>query len=390
MAKHTHEYLDVTLPQPALVAALKTASGIADARAKGQPILAHVLLRADQKTGLEILGTDMMVSSTEVLPLMADGLSVAGAGGLCVQARFLLSVASTLPPKPVRLRGLENHWLEMSVGRSTMKLMGVSVSDFPTLPSLEKGTTLVKMTAAGVNDAIEKTMASISTDEARVNLNGLLWECDGTRTTLVSTDGHRLTKLTADLAGPKLEKGAIVPRKGIVHLRSMLARMKSGDIEIGVEPGSSGHMFARAGNLTLALKLAGVVFPPYQQVIPSDVRRSAVVDRAELTAILERALVMAPEKTATVRITYNSKAKELEILADNPDAGTVSDTIDIEKWTGDVDGLIAGYNAQYLLDALRAILTKQVVLQLQGELDPLVIRPVDGPDFLAVVMPMRI
>ena len=109
----------------------------------------------------------------------------------------------------------------------------------------------------------------------------------------------------------------------------------------------------------------------------------------ELTAVLERALVMAPEKTATVRITYKGKAKELEIVADNPDAGMVSDTVDIEKWTGEGD-IISGYNAVYLLDALRSILTKQVVLQLQGELDPLVVRPVDGPDFLAVVMPMRI
>ena len=382
--------LDVTLPQPALVAALKTASGIADARAKGQPILSHVLLRASEKTGLEILGTDMMVSSTEVLPLMADGLSVAGAGGLCVQARFLLSVASTLPPKPVRLRGLVNHWLELSVGRSTMKLMGVSMSDFPELPSPEKGTKLVKMSAAAVGDLLEKTIVSISTDEARVNLNGLLWESDGTRTTAVSTDGHRLTKMTVDLAGPKLESGAIVPRRGIVHLRNMLARVKSGDIEIGVERHGGGFMFARSGNLTIALKLAGVVFPPYEQVIPKAVQRSAVVDRAEFTAVLERALVMAPEKTATVRIAYRGKASELDITADNPDAGVVNDTIDIDKWTGDRDELVAGYNAQYLLDALRAILTKQVMLQLQGELDPLVIRPVDGPDFLAVVMPMRI
>ena len=383
------QLLDVTLPQPALVAALKTASGIADARAKGQPILANVLLRANAKTGLEILATDMMVSSMELLPLMGDGVSVAGAGGLCVNARFLLNVASTLPPKPVRLRALDNHWLELSVGRSTLKLMGVAATDFPDLPSPEKGTPLVKMPAASVGDLLEKTFPSISSDEARVNLNGLLWESDGKHTTAVSTDGHRLTKMTSDLAGPKLTKGAIVPRKGIAHLRNMLGRVKSGDLEIGVEEHGNACMFARSGNLTIALKLAGVVFPPYQQVIPSTIQRSAVVDRAELTAVLERALVMAPEKTATVRITYKGKAKELEIVADNPDAGMVSDTVDIEKWTGEGD-IISGYNAVYLLDALRSILTKQVVLQLQGELDPLVVRPVDGPDFLAVVMPMRI
>ena len=380
--------LDVTLPQPALVAALKTASGIADARAKGQPILSHVLLRASEKTGLEILGTDMMVSSTEVLPLMADGLSVAGAGGLCVQARFLLNVASTLPPKPVRLRGLENHWLELSVGRSTMKLMGASTVDFPDMPSAA-GVELVKMSAAAVADILEKTAASISSDESRVNLNGLLWESDGEETATVSTDGHRLTTMRVDLVGPKLERGVIVPRKGIMHLRSMLARVKAGDIKIGVDKIKNGHMFAKAGDLTLTFKLSNVVFPPYDQVVPKIFQRSAIVDRVELASVLKRAMTMAPEKTATVRIAYRGAAKELDITAENPDAGVLNDTIAIEKWTGNGD-LLAAYNAHYIIDALDVILTKQVVLQLQGELDPLVIRPVDGPDFCAVVMPMRI
>ena len=105
MAKNTPETLDVTLSQQALAVALRTASSIADKRSNSQPILANVLLRSNQLTGLEIIGTDMMVSSTELLPL-TDGLSVAGTGGLCVQARLLLSVVSTLPAKPVRLRGL--------------------------------------------------------------------------------------------------------------------------------------------------------------------------------------------------------------------------------------------------------------------------------------------
>jgi DNA polymerase III sliding clamp (beta) subunit (PCNA family) len=34
--------------------------------------------------------------------------------------------------------------------------------------------------------------------------------------------------------------------------------------------------------------------------------------------------------------------------------------------------------------------TKQVYMDFQGELDPCVLRPVDGPDYLGVVMPMRI
>ncbi|MCA9606300.1 MAG: DNA polymerase III subunit beta, partial [Myxococcales bacterium] len=49
------------------------------------------------------------------------------------------------------------------------------------------------------------------------------------------------------------------------------------------------------------------------------------------------------------------------------------------------------FNAKYLLDVLGALTEDDVALELSGELDPGVIKPVgDGADFVGVVMPMRI
>ncbi len=52
--------------------------------------------------------------------------------------------------------------------------------------------------------------------------------------------------------------------------------------------------------------------------------------------------------------------------------------------------MTAGFNARYLIDVLEACDTPKVHLDFQGELDPCVLHPVDGPDYLGVVMPMRI
>jgi DNA polymerase-3 subunit beta len=49
-----------------------------------------------------------------------------------------------------------------------------------------------------------------------------------------------------------------------------------------------------------------------------------------------------------------------------------------------------GFNARYLLEALSALPDDEVALELGGELDPGMIRPVSDSRFVGVIMPMRI
>jgi len=317
----------------------------------------------------------MLISVTERIPA-----SVASPGSLTLGVRHLHGVVKTLPEGPLTLRGLDNHWAEIVASRSEFKLMGMSEADFPELPD-PKGLSFIDVAGHLVAELINRTLFSVSTDEARVNLNGALFECDGKHATMVATDGHRLTKLTIPFAGPTLEPGIIVPRKGMVEIRRVLDR-NPGECSIAV---GEQHLFLRADELTLSVKLNAVTFPPYQQVIPKQHRSRATAKRDELTNALRRAEVMAPEKTATVRLEL--APGKLDLKADNPDQGAFHQQLAID-YGG--DKLAAGFNARYLLEALDGVDTELVHLDFQGELDPCVIRPVEGAEFLAVVMPMRI
>ena len=379
--------MDVTIDHARLLAAVSAAASIAERKSvAGSTSINGVLLDANSK-GITVTATDMMLTSSELLGVRVD-TEVTSNGGALVSARHLLDIVRTMPSGALRLRSLENHWIEITARRSSFKLMGQAPSEFPEIPVAPKDKDFTKVPAASITSQILATIASISTDDARVNLAGLLWESNGKRSVAVSTDGHRLTKIGLDLAGgPKLERGVIIPRKGVTAIQALLARSKATDVELGFG-GNAAWMYVRVGGQTLTIKLSNVVFPPYEQVIPSKVLREAVVDREELTVMLKRACVMAPEKTATVRLSITAKTKTLDLTADNPDLGTVSDSVDLVSYTG--GDILAGYNANYLLDALNVMLTKQVKLTMQGELDPLVLQPVDGPDFIAVVMPMRV
>jgi DNA polymerase III subunit beta len=369
--------IEIEIDQPRLAAALAAAVSVVDKRSSNQPILASVLLTADAK-GVHIAATDMQVSMREKI----DATSIAH-GSICIAAEYLSRVVRSLPSKPLRITGLENHWLKVVTGRSEFKLMGQAAADFPDLPAAEPKAVWTAVPAALIRDLIAKVEFSVSADEARVNLCCMLLESDGKTATAVTTDGHRLTKYSAAVALPKYERGILIPRRGLIELRKFVDK-RPGEVEFtGSDP--SGHLFVRTAQASLAIKLNNVVFPPYQQVIPKDAKRIAIADRADLISVLRRAQVMAPEKTATVRIDFAKGG--LKLTADNPDLGTCVEEIDVD-YKG--EPMAAGYNATYLLEALEVMTTSKVRLGLDGELDPCVLRPVDGPDFLSVVMPMRI
>ena len=368
--------MEFEIDQSRFLAALGLAQTVADKRSNTQPILANVLLRATKDNKLVCSATDMMISVTETIPV-----EVKTPGALTLGVRYLHNVVRTLPAKPLRIKGLENHWAQVIVGRSEFKLMGQAPADFPELPDPTKGVKFTRVPSHILADLIQKTQFSVSTDEARVNLNGVLFESNGELGTMVSTDGHRLTKLSLPLIGPKLERGIIIPRKGMLEIKRVLDRL-SGEVGIAVD---GQHLFVQADELTLSVKLNNVVFPPYEQVIPREHKRRVTALRDELIDALRRAEVMAPEKTATVRVQLAPGS--LQLTADNPDLGVAHQEIEIE-YQG--EPLVAGFNARYLIEVLEVMDTKQVYMDFQGELDPCVLRPVDGPDYLGVVMPMRI
>lgn len=372
--------MEFEIDQSRFLSALALAQTVADKRST-MPVLANVLLRASSDGHVVCSATDMMTSVTEAVPA-----EVKSTGSLTVAVRHLYGVVKTLSSGDLAFKGLENHWAQIVAGKSEFKLMGMPETDFPELPdpSKAKGAkapTFTTIAGHVLSDLIQKTQFSVSTDEARANLNGVLFECDGENAVMVSTDGHRLTKYACALNGPKLDKGILIPRKGMLEIRRVLDRVQ-GEVELGV---GEQHLFLRARELTLSVKLNNVIFPPYNQVIPTNHLRRVVVPREELLGALRRAEVMAPEKTATVRLALSEG--KLELTADNPDLGVAHQELGVD-YTG--DELVAGFNARYLMEVLEVVDGDEVALEFQGELDPCVCKPVDGPDFLGVVMPMRI
>ncbi len=308
-------------------------------------------------------------------------VQVKAEGGLSLGARPLYEIVKGLPAGPITLKRTDNDWAEITAGNARYKLVGMSDRDYPRLPD-HREVTFTEVSASAVVDMIGKTLFAVSPDDSRHHLSGIYLESDGERMRMVATDGHRLCKVERELgAAPTLERGVIIPRKGVAEIRRLLeSAQETADLGLTADT-----IFVRARDVVLSVKLVDAQFPPYDQVIPKGADKSITAPRQALLDTLKRVDVMAPERSHGVRFEL-SKGR-LRVISDNPDLGEAREDLDVVY---DREDLVIGFNARYFIDVLGEIDEEEVVVELTAELDPGLIRPASGRDYLGVVMPMRI
>jgi DNA polymerase-3 subunit beta len=370
--------MELKIEKGTFLGGLYLAQGIAD-RKSTMPILANVLLRTEGRDKLLVAATDLNVTVTAELPA-----KVVTEGGITLGARHLHEIVKALPGDTVSLKRADNSYAELRAGKVEYKVVGMPDRDFPKLPN-HREVEFKAVEAGALLDMIDKTFFSISTDETRYHLNGVLFDCDGAgdkaQARMVSTDGHRLSKVERALAGGPKVTGVIIPRKGLTEIRRALEGAV-GTVELGFH---KSHCFVRVGGTAISVKLIEAQFPPYEQVIPKESERKVPVDRAAFLEALKRISIMASDKTSGVKVALSEGT--LRISSDNPDLGEAREELEVKF---DLTPVTIGFNARYLIDLLGQMGTEKVRLELNGELDPGVIRPIDGEDYLGVVMPMRI
>lgn len=368
--------MEFTIARSELLAALYLTQGIVERRTT-IPILSNVLVESDGE-GILVTATDQ-----EVAVRRKCKASVKQPGILVTGARKLYEMVRELPDGDVLVRSLENDWVEVSLGRSRFRLVGMPPEQFPAMPEPAPTVPALRLPGATFAEMIERTFFAVSTDEARPNLNGLLIEsAEVDRVRMVATDGHRLAMIVRPSEGARLDKGVILPRKAVQELRKVL---ESGEdmVELFVEGGVA-HMWR--GPVRMSMRLVEGDFPDYRLVMPASCSQLVEIDVAPLLAALRRVSVVSSERTRGAKLQI--EPRRLELSSINPDVGEAADEVEIE-YGG--DPLTVGFNARYMLDMLSILPSGgRVEMGLNDDVSPGVIRELGDPDYCYIVMPMRL
>lgn len=345
------------------------------------PVLSNVLIEA--------VDSEIFITATDLEVGMKSSYqaSVATPGKVTVAAKKLYEIIKELPEREVSFKARENCWIEIRSGKALFNIVGLSADEFPSFPVLDKEQ-FIEIPSQMIQEMIDKTAFSMSTDESKYNLNGVYFKAmeeEGIEyLRLVATDGHRLALIQKEIPSKKtqqLEKGVIFPRKGIVELKKM-AEEAEGNIRLGFMDNSAVII---KDNTIVTMRLVDGEFPDYNRVIPKNQENVAYVKRDEFFHALRRMSVVSSEKSRGVKIVLRKGV--LELFSSNPELGDAREDIDIEY---DGPDITIGFNARYLIDILQGQDDARVRFMVRDNLSPGVVRAESGENFLAVVMPMRL
>jgi DNA polymerase III subunit beta len=374
----TSTTMEITVSKFELLRELTATQGVVE-RKTTIPILSNYLFEAAGDK-LSLTATDLDLSLRT-----SCNAKVKKEGACTIPARKLYDYVKLLPDADITIRLLENHWVSIRCGRSNTKMVGMARSNFPGLPVFPS-TGTIKIPSAVLRSMIAKTGFAIASEESRYTLNGALMVLKPESITMVATDGHRLAHVERTgekFEGVSGEMKTLIPKKAMDELKSLL----DSDVETIDFAKDESTLFFRVGPRLLTSRQLTGQFPNYEAVLPKDVTKSITLQGEELGAAIARVAQFADERSRAVRLRLEKG--ELKLSASSTETGESEDSIEIVY---DGEPMAIGFNAQYLIDFIKATGSCEVKLELKDAQSAGQLRPAEGEDYKYryIVMPMRI
>jgi DNA polymerase-3 subunit beta len=353
-----------------LAEAVATAQRTVASRSGALPVLQDLRVTADDG-GLELIGSDLEITNRVQVPADVEE------SGVAVMPKLIGEIVRRLEPGPVTI-AVSGDEAVITAGRFTTSLRLKPAEDYPRLaPSDGSG---VRLEAALFASALRQVVRAASKDDLRPILTGVLLTAHAGGLRLVATDSYRLA--VRDLKGVSmLSEGqrVLVAAKGLAEVQRL-----AGDGEIEVVLRDRDVVF-RTSRAEVTARLIEGDFPNYEQLIPSGYPNRLTVARESLLDALDRVQIVGQSRdNAAVRLAMTGEGLELTMSAQ--DVGNAQEALDA-KFEG--SELTVAFNPVFLRDGVEAIETDEVALETIDPLKPATLHPVDGGEFLYLLMPVR-
>jgi len=341
-------------------------------------ILYNVLLKTEDKK-LKIVATDL-----EITQISWCECKVNEGGTTVLPGKLLVDILREMPETDLNLKATEGAKIELKSSFGDYKISGQNVNDYPSIPTLETEEK-IQLKNDYLHRMIEKTLFACSTDNLRPALTGVFCQIFKDHLRMVSTDGHRLVKISNnDFESPNVQREFIVPTRAL----NLVARNLHSDGKQEIILGKN-HVLFQFPDTLLYSRIISEPYPDYERVIPEKNSKELIIDRELFIASLKRVSLFSNPISYQIKLNFNNN--KINIFAQDIDfGGEAHETIDCEYSAPEME---IAYNANYLMETLRHIDTEKVRFELESPDGPGLIFPKDQrkkEELLMLVMPVRL
>jgi DNA polymerase-3 subunit beta len=373
--------MKLVVARKSFVEALSIAARFTTSKAQ-LPILGNVLLESkNSKLSISATNLEMSVSQSIASKIEKEGK-------ITIPAKVIYDVVSNLNSENVDL-SVDKEQLYIKSENFSSKILGINASDFPQVPS-SVGASANEIDAEVISSALAKVIYSVSSDETRPTLTGVLMLFKDKKLSLVATDGYRLSKYVLSLKSSEKDLKIILP-KGIL---AELGRLVKNEKLLFEYRKDDKQVVFQVGSLFLSSRIIEGDFPDYEKIIPASSKLRVGVDKDDLLQGIKLAGVFA--RTASNVVNFVVKEASLKLVAESSQSGSQENTADVKVECDEKDvfgekgEFVIAFNCEFVENFLNSIDGNNLEIGFNDANSPGVFLDTEDKNLLHLIMPVRL
>ena len=294
-------------------------------------------------------------------------------------------IISNIKDETIELIVQEEKKIKIRTINGTFSITGQDYKEFPSDPVMNESTSL-SLNIKDFLEIINFTKASVSRDELKPALQGVLLKINTNQIIGVSTDGHRLSRIIIEGKNDQTkEHEIIVPIKFLTLLNSFIDNKNKIELEI-----SENYISISHNNQTIFSRIIKDTYPDYEKVIPLDNNKILKINKLELIEAIKRVSIFSNKSTKQIALKIEQTKTTIQ-TEDIENAAKGKETIVSEF--NNQEELKIGFNAHFILEALSNIKQENIKVFLNTPLSAAIIAEKEektSKDKLLLLMPIRL
>lgn len=339
------------------------------------PVLEGIYMTAT-KDGLKMIAYNLEIGMTKTIDI-----TCAEEGSVVFKAKLLGDILRSMSGDTVSFEVNDNLVCKIKCGLSVFDVMGMPAEDFPEMPTVEDQEKIV-IPCDILKNMVRQTIFAAATPDLQKPpiFSGLLFDIKDDIISMVGVDGYRVAARNEKI-NIGVNTSFVIAAKTISETVKII-NDESENIDFYV--GSRHVSMCIDGYTVISRKIEGEFFN-FKKIIPSTFSTTVKVNTKEIISIIERISLIINDHIKTP--TRCNISEDQIVFSCSTGLGRATDTYKVEV---NGDSFEIGVNSRYLLEALKACENEEVIVNFNGPSSVIIIKPIEGDDFIYMMMPTRL
>mgnify|MGYP003288766267 FL=1 len=347
------------------------------------PILMGIQIIA-KDNALTFITTNKEISVRVILD-RSENLEIIEDGSCVVPGKYFVDIVKRIEGEKVEFVLVDETTIKIYSKNSDFTLRAYEKSNFPNTNFDLKSQPIV-LKSKELKQIVKQTAFACSTSEERIILTSINLTIKDNQLTVIATDSFRLARRTSSISSDFNSKIQInIPCKSLEEFSKILNDYNE-DVNVYL---SNNQILFKISNLSFMSRLVEGSYPDTSSLIPNDFLLSIKLNREELISVVNRAsLFIDSENISFVKFSLTKNSNNIEISSNSTEIGRVVESLKPLEVSEDQDFQIA-FSTKYLMDALKAFETQDVVMYFRGEIKPAIITSENNTELKQLLIPVR-